>query len=77
MQQIILLAVSMWHSPRVMGSPKPIECEIEISQHNAYFQGVNGVVVRPRAQSRKIKSSSIAGELLIPQSPHMLIVDRL
>ena len=30
--------------------------------------GVNGVVVRPLAQNRKIKSSSIAGALLIPHT---------
>ena len=30
--------------------------------------GVNGVVVGPWAQNRKIKSSSIAGALLIPHT---------
>ena len=36
--------------------------------------GVNGVVVWPRAQNRKIKSSSFAGALLIPHTCWQIVI---
>ena len=39
-----------------------------VSRQLSRLRGVNGVVVGPWAQNRKIKSSSIAGALLIPHT---------